>query len=756
MSNRSALYLLLCLPLCLPLAATAQSTVTDQWSWMSGSSTVPIVPNNTSGQPGVYGTLGTPAPGNIPGSRQGAVSWTDKSGNLWLFGGSGYDANGTFAFLNDLWEYQPSLGQWAWMGGSSTVPPAIPEDGGSPGLYGSLGVPSTANMPGSRTGAVAWTDKNGNLWLFGGAGIDSTGLSGNLNDLWEYIPSASTWTWMGGSSTLGSAEAVPGVYGTIGQPSASNVPGSRNFAVAWTDTDGNFWLFGGYGSDSVNSHGDLNDLWKYSPSSGRWTWISGSNIEPGGIGASGVYGTQGVPSSSNAPGAREAPVGWTTSDGSLWLFGGFGFMPDSEGFLNDLWKFDPATSQWTWISGSDTLPFGNNGNAGVYGTLNVPAATNVPGSRSSPVAWTDKNGKLWLYGGEGDDSTGSFIDFLSDLWVFDPSTLQWTWVGGNSQFSSSCVPFTTCGQAGAYGTLGVASPQNLPGSRESSVAWTDSSSNFWLFGGTGQDSLGTLGILNDLWEYQQPMVPAAPPSFDLAPGTYNTTQTVTLTDAMPNATIYYTTDGSAPTVSSTVYTVPITIDASQTVLAIAVAPGYSSSVAGASAYVIPPDFSLAASVSSASVSAGQSTSASINIAPLHGFSAPVTFACSGLPAGATCTFAPATINPSSAPLFTTLTIATTSTSAMLDPRPGSSWPASVLAFGFCFCLIRRRSTRLALRTLLPLAVVALLLTVGCGGASQTMTKPTAPATPQPTTSVVTVTATSGALQHTAQITLTIN
>ncbi len=37
---------------------------------------------------GVYGTLGTPAfPGNVPGARFGASSWTDDSGNIWLFGG---------------------------------------------------------------------------------------------------------------------------------------------------------------------------------------------------------------------------------------------------------------------------------------------------------------------------------------------------------------------------------------------------------------------------------------------------------------------------------------------------------------------------------------------------------------------------------------------------------------------------------------------------------------------------------------------
>ena len=76
------------------------------WTWMGGSSTVPNTNDGSGGQSGVYGTLGTPAAGNIPGSRYSAVSWIDSSGHLWLFGGQGYDASGKWGFLNDLWEYQ--------------------------------------------------------------------------------------------------------------------------------------------------------------------------------------------------------------------------------------------------------------------------------------------------------------------------------------------------------------------------------------------------------------------------------------------------------------------------------------------------------------------------------------------------------------------------------------------------------------------------------------------------------------------------
>jgi hypothetical protein len=41
---------------------------------------------------GIYGTKGTETTSTIPGSREGASSWTASDGSLWLFGGYGYDS----------------------------------------------------------------------------------------------------------------------------------------------------------------------------------------------------------------------------------------------------------------------------------------------------------------------------------------------------------------------------------------------------------------------------------------------------------------------------------------------------------------------------------------------------------------------------------------------------------------------------------------------------------------------------------------
>jgi hypothetical protein len=86
----------------------------------------------------------------------------------------------------------------------------------------------------------------------------------------------------------------------------------------------------------------------------------------------------------------------------------------------------------------------------------------------------------------------------------------------------------------------------------------------------------------------QSLSPAAAPFFNLAGGTYHSPQLLTLTDSTPGAVIHYTTNGTAPTASSTVYTGPITIASTETVEAAAIAAGYSLSPASAKSYVYVP------------------------------------------------------------------------------------------------------------------------------------------------------------------------
>ncbi len=424
----------------------------NEWTWANGS--------DLGNQAGTYGTQGSSSASNVPGGRGQALSSIDSSGNFWLFGGITAPTQTSDIFFNDLWKY--SSGQWTWVSGSSSPNQA--------GVYGTKGTPSASNVPGARTGGAGWVDKSGNFWLFGGLGLDSTGTSHYLNDLWEY--SSGQWTWVGGSST-GDEQ---GTYGTMVSASSTNFPGARQPGASWVDSAGDFWIFGGVGVDSNDTTDYLNDLWKYS--GGQWTWMSGSNV----VDQPGSYGTKGTASSTNVPGARAGSSAWTDASGNLWLFGGSPGPDGQFNIFNDLWKY--SSGQWTWISGSSS-----ENQIGNYGLQGIASASGVPGARISSAAWTDSSGSFWLFGGDGLDSGGQ-TGVLNDLWKFSGG--QWAWIDGSNMV----------GQPGAYGTMGTAASTNIPGARVWAAYWIDSSGNLWLFGGDGYDSVGALGYLNDLWQYE--------------------------------------------------------------------------------------------------------------------------------------------------------------------------------------------------------------------------------------------------------------
>jgi len=78
----------------------------------------------------------------------------------------------------------------------------------------------------------------------------------------------------------------------------------------------------------------------------------------------------------------------------------------------------------------------------------------------------------------------------------------------------------------------------------------------------------------------------ATPRFSLPAGVYNSAKKVTITDKTPNATIFYTTDGSVPTTSSTQYTAPFVVGSTETLRAIATETGFSNSAVGTEVYRI--------------------------------------------------------------------------------------------------------------------------------------------------------------------------
>ena len=121
---------------------------------------------------------------------------------------------------------------------------------------------------------------------------------------------------------------------------------------------------------------------------------------------------------------------------------------------------------------------------------------------------------------------------------------------------------------------------------------------------------------------------AAKPKLSVKPGAYSKAVTVKLKDSTRGAVIYYTMDGWTPTVESTRYTGPITIDATTTLQAIAISPYGGRSRIATAVYTlngVPPKAPVAQAVVAALNPAGE-PSASAKLLLARGTAVPLVFA----------------------------------------------------------------------------------------------------------------------------------
>lgn len=360
----------------------------------------------------------------------------------------------SFSFI---YSTSAQTGEWTWLKGPSSA--------GSPGVFGTVGVPAAGNNPPAVYAPFNWKTPDGRLWLFGGidAGAQEQGA------LWVYDPATNMWTWMKGPNT----GDFLGNYGQLGVESSSNLPPAKSYAACnWVDAQGDLWMFGGANTvPGAGNAGPFNDLWKYNVATNNWTWMHG----PQGTNQQGVFGTLGVADLGNVPPPRsKTKACWVDDNEGLWMFGG-----RTSSFRDDLWRFDIPTNTWTWMNGSTIT-----GASPSYGTLGSSSPSNTPGARSCEAAWKDPEGNFWLYGGHKVQQSS-----YSDLWKLDPTTAEWTWMGGEPEIDNPAL----------YGTTCVESPTTTPGERANMQAVNTPDGKAYLFSG----GLGTNFDITftDLWSW---------------------------------------------------------------------------------------------------------------------------------------------------------------------------------------------------------------------------------------------------------------
>ena len=238
-----------------------------------------------------------------PPAREKSAYWCDnKQGALWLYGGVFSSKD-----LGDMWQFNFQTMNWT-----------------------EIKLQQNTTTPKARFGSSSWLKHPDQLFLFGGKSV-----LGFMSDLWMYKPSQGTWEFVKGSQV----PMQKGVYGQQGVSGNLSMPGCREEALSWVDSERHLWLFGGHGCDAntsdTSSTGLLSDLWIFNTSSSYWTWVSG----PSKKNEKAVYGKKGFSDPQNMPGPREDSITFRQG-GDLWIFGGIGQDKDRlEGLLNDMWVY---------------------------------------------------------------------------------------------------------------------------------------------------------------------------------------------------------------------------------------------------------------------------------------------------------------------------------------------------------------------------------------------------------------------------------
>jgi hypothetical protein len=176
----------------------------------------------------------------------------------------------------------------------------------------------------------------------------------------------------------------------------------------------------------------------------------------------------------------------------------------------------------------------------------------------------------------GYSASTALVDTLSDVIAACVNS------SGGAATSATVNDGTSCGRLFSYATpAGGVPPSDTIG------ALVD------IFSHPAQNVASLYGLLPAAPPYQ-PDLASAPATWQLAVGpnavvpvispnggSFTSAEQVTIADATPGSTIYYTTDGSAATTASSVYTVPLTVSSSETIKAFATANGSSSATATA-------------------------------------------------------------------------------------------------------------------------------------------------------------------------------
>jgi uncharacterized repeat protein (TIGR03803 family) len=523
----------------------------------------------------------------------GALPAAAQESLLYSFGGvSGDPSQPVAALISDAEGNLYGTSQYGGANSNGAVFELSPKEGGgwTETVLWSFDAGTSGQVP---LGSLVF-DKDGSLY-----GTTSGGGTNNTGTIFELSPGAGgVWT-----------EKTLYAFG------ANSTDGAQPQANLIFDSEGNL-----YGTTKVGTGtGGYGVVFELSPGAGG-VWTEKVLHTFPGTSADGCYPTGGLIFD-----AEGNLYGTASSCGSSGAFGGAAFelSPGTGGTWTEtvLWNF--GVIQGDGKGPQASLVFDAEGN--LYGTTyqggpNPPNGGVVfelsPEGGGENGAWSEK--VLWGFTGGPADGQNPYDTLILDA---QGNLYGTTLYGGpNGYASQNCY----CG-----GTAFELSPATGGAWKETILHGflATSTDGYQLYSGLFADADGNLygttsvGGVYDASRYTNDgtvfeLAAAAVPTFSPAPGTYFAPQKVTITSTTTNAAIYYTTNGTTPTTSSTKYSSPIEVSASETIHAFAAAAGNPNSAVVTAAYtILPPPVAptVALTLSASSITTEQALTVTVAV-----------------------------------------------------------------------------------------------------------------------------------------------
>lgn len=396
--------------------------------------------------------------------------------SIFLFGGN----QGLIDGFRLMWQLDISdsstKNQWRFIHGEQR------KDKNGEEFFHELGEFHPDNLPRAFSASGTAVSAERTFMLFGGI----NGIKNRMfNEVWEFEFKKENVTGMWRKLSNGTFSQP--VYGKTNVYHPNNHPyqfAMSQFHNSYSGKNAFLTVTGGY--DNYHS---LTQIWEWSNVYNSWRFIKG----PKSTESENLQGN--YPSHPNTncsihhfPSSRAAASTWLV-DGILYFFGGGNFgenqISDSIFFFadgnfqfrtqNDLWRFDPITNIFCWISGpKDANQDDHIDSKYIFNANNVP-----PGLLGS-VTWSDSmNSKLYLGFGLKIGGIAS-----NSIFIFDISRNSWKLTNGEDGDS-------------------VTTSENLPKSAFGVANWFVSNTEVYFFAGGKFTSSKTIQEIGETWKYSK-------------------------------------------------------------------------------------------------------------------------------------------------------------------------------------------------------------------------------------------------------------